>query len=157
MPVMSDLAPLLYRARWLQFSLSGEVRSRRKRVGFDGHDELSGSLLAAPGGRYRADLVDEDGDRELLMEDNSSFPWLDEMIARGIRLDGDRLRPANEATTVRMRDGEVLLVDGPFAETKEAIVGYDVIECADLDEAIAVAAQHPVAEFGMIEVRPFWR
>jgi hypothetical protein len=90
-------------------------------------------------------------------EDNSSFPWLDEMIARGIRLDGDRLRPANEATTVRMRDGEVLLVDGPFAETKEAIVGYDVIECADLDEAIAVAAQHPVAEFGMIEVRPFWR
>jgi hypothetical protein len=90
-------------------------------------------------------------------EDNSSFPWLDEMIARGIRLDGDRLRPPNEATTVRVRDAEVLLVDGPFAETKEAIVGYDVIECADLDEAITVAAKHPVAEFGMIEVRPFWR
>jgi hypothetical protein len=90
-------------------------------------------------------------------EDNSSFPWLDEMIARGIRLDGDRLRGPSGATTVRVRDGEVLLTDGPFAETKEAIVGYDVIQCADLDEALAVAAKHPVAQSGMIEVRPFWR
>jgi hypothetical protein len=88
---------------------------------------------------------------------DSSFPWLDEMIARGVRLDGDRLRPPSEATTVRVRGGAVLLGDGPFAETKEAIAGYDVIECADLDEAIKVAAKHPVAEFGAIEVRPFWQ
>jgi hypothetical protein len=85
-----------------------------------------------------------------------SFPWLDEMIARGIRLDGDRLRPPSEATTVRVRDGEVLLADGPFAETKEAIAGFDIIECANLDEAIEVASKHPVAAFGSIEVRPFW-
>ena len=52
---ISDLVPLLYRARWLRFSLSGEVRSRRKRGGDGGHDELSGSVLAAPGGLYRAD------------------------------------------------------------------------------------------------------
>jgi outer membrane lipoprotein-sorting protein len=61
---ISDLVPLLYRARWLRFTLSGEVRSRRKRDGDGGHDELSGSLLAAPGGLYRADLVDEEGERE---------------------------------------------------------------------------------------------
>jgi hypothetical protein len=62
---ISDLVPRLYRARWLQFRLSGEVRSRRDRGGDGGHDELSRSLLAAPGGLYRADLVDEDGEREL--------------------------------------------------------------------------------------------
>ena len=86
-----------------------------------------------------------------------SFPWLDEMIARGVRLDGDRVRPPSEATTVRMRGGEVFVSDGPFAETKEAIAGYDVIECANLDEAIEIAGKHPVAAFGTIEVRPFWK
>ena len=89
--------------------------------------------------------------------DGDSFPWLDEMTARGIRLDGDRLSPPAEGRTVRVRNGEVLLADGPFAETKEVIVGYDVIECADLDEAVAVAAAHPVAASGAIEVRPFWK
>jgi hypothetical protein len=89
--------------------------------------------------------------------DNSADPWVDEMDGRGIRLDGDRLRPPSDATTVRVRDGKVLLVDGPFAETKEVIAGYDIIECADLDEAIDVAAKHPVARFGMIEIRPFWQ
>jgi hypothetical protein len=89
--------------------------------------------------------------------DDGSFPWLDEMTARGIRLDGDRLSPPAEGRTVRVRNGEVLLADGPFAETKEVIVGYDVIECADLDEAVAVAAAHPVAQSGAIEVRPFWK
>jgi outer membrane lipoprotein-sorting protein len=61
----SDLAPLLYRARWIRFSISGEVRSRREQAGFDEHDEVSGTLAAEPGGRYRADLADEDGDRVL--------------------------------------------------------------------------------------------
>jgi hypothetical protein len=73
-----------------------------------------------------------------------------------VRLQGDRLRPISDATTVRVRDEEVLIVDGPFAETKEQIAGYDILECADLDEAIEVAAKHPVARFGAIEVRPFW-
>jgi len=85
-----------------------------------------------------------------------SFPWLDDVIARGIRLDGDRLRPPSEARTVLVRDGEVLVSDGPFAETKEVICGYDVLECATLEEAVQVAAAHPVAAFGKIEVRPFW-
>jgi hypothetical protein len=55
-----------------------------------------------------------------------------------------------------VRDGEVLTSDGPYAETKEWMAGFDVIECADLDEAIEVAAKHPVARHGMVEVRPFW-
>jgi hypothetical protein len=93
----------------------------------------------------------EDGDGD------DSFPWLDEMISRGIRLDGDRVRPPSEATSVRVRGGDVLISDGPFAESKEAIAGYDVIECASLEEAVEVASKHPVAEFGTIEVRPFWK
>ncbi|HET6212595.1 MAG TPA: YciI family protein, partial [Micromonosporaceae bacterium] len=84
------------------------------------------------------------------------MPWVDELDAAGIRLDGDQLRPPRDATTVRVRGGEVLLGDGPFAETKEVIIGYDIIQCADLDEAIAIAAKHPVAESGLIEVRPFF-
>ena len=80
--------------------------------------------------------------------------WLDEMLARGVSLRGDRLRDVSDATTVQVRNREVLLSDGPFAETKEQIAGYDVIECADLDEAIEIAAKHPTAWQGMIEVRP---
>jgi hypothetical protein len=80
--------------------------------------------------------------------------WLD--AVRDMRLDGSPLLPPSEARTVRVRDGETLLGDGPFAETKEVIAGYDILECADLDEAIAMAARHPVAKSGSIEVRPFW-
>ena len=82
--------------------------------------------------------------------------WVQEMDGRGIRLEGEQLRPVSDATTVKMRGGELLISDGPFAETKEQIAGFDIIECADLDEAIEVAAKHPVAKFGSIEVRPFW-
>jgi hypothetical protein len=71
-----------------------------------------------------------------------------------VLLHGDRLRYVSDATTVQVRSREVLVSDGPFAETKEQIVGYDVIDCADLDEAIEVASKHPTAWFGTIEVRP---
>jgi hypothetical protein len=82
--------------------------------------------------------------------------WIEEMTRRGIRLAGQRLRPVSDATTVQVRGGEVMIADGPFAETKEQVAGYDIIDCADLDEAIEVASKHPVATFGKIEVRPFW-
>jgi hypothetical protein len=85
------------------------------------------------------------------------MPWAREMDARGgiTLLDGAQLQPSRTATTVRANGSEVLVADGPFAETKEQILGYDVIECADLDEAIHVASRHPVAqEGGLIEVRP---
>jgi hypothetical protein len=92
---------------------------------------------------------DDDGD-------DSADAWVEEMDGRGIRLQGERLRPPSDATTVRVRGGKVLLVDGPFAETKEVICGFDIIECADLDLAIEVASKHPMARSGMIEIRPFW-
>jgi hypothetical protein len=81
--------------------------------------------------------------------------WAATMAARGVRAYGHALAHAETATTVRVRDGETLLTDGPFVETKEFIGGFDVIDCAGIDEAIAVAAEHPIARFHMIEVRPF--
>ena len=83
--------------------------------------------------------------------------WTEEMTERGLLWLTGGLRPPAEAKTVRVRRRQLLLSDGPFAETKEQIAGFDVIECADLDEAIEVASKHPVARYdGTIEVRPFW-
>lgn len=79
-----------------------------------------------------------------------------EVDRRGAALGGARLRPVANATTVRVRDGETLVSDGPFAETKDFIGGIDIIECADLDDALAIAARHPYANRGCIEVRPVW-
>lgn len=101
-------------------------------------------------------LVCVDGPFEAEPGELDPNPWVEEMEGRGVRLTGDRLRPPSDATTVRVRDGETLVTDGPYAETKEIMGGFDIIECADLDEAIEVAAKHPMAKFGMIEVRPFW-
>ena len=67
---------------------------------------------------------------------------------------GDGLQPTTTATSVRVRDGERLVTDGPFTETKEALGGYYVVEVANLDEAIAVAAEIPGARTGTVEVRP---
>ena len=80
----------------------------------------------------------------------------EEMGARGVLREGARLRRTTDATTVRVRDGEVLAADGPFAETKEQIGGYFVVDCADLDEAIEIAAKIPHATSGSVEVRPIW-
>ncbi|MGK5673871.1 YciI family protein [Micromonospora sp. URMC 106] len=80
--------------------------------------------------------------------------WVAENDARGRRLTGDALAATTAATTVRVRNGELLVSDGPFAETKEVIVGFDLLECADLDEAIEVARAHPMAREGRLELRP---
>jgi hypothetical protein len=81
--------------------------------------------------------------------------WVAENDAAGRRLQGNVLGPTSAATTVRVRNGELLVSDGPFAETKEVIVGFDLLECADLDEAIEVARAHPMARHGRLELRPF--
>jgi hypothetical protein len=73
---------------------------------------------------------------------------------RGVYKGGEALEPVTTATTVRVRDGATVLTDGPFAETKEALGGFYLIEASDLDEAIALAAQCPGARYGSIEVRP---
>ena len=80
----------------------------------------------------------------------------EEMGRRGVLQGGERLRPTTDATTVRVRDGEVLTSDGPFAETKEQVGGYYVVDCKDLDEAIEIAGKVPGARVGTVEVRPIW-
>lgn len=80
----------------------------------------------------------------------------EEMEARGVLVSRERLRPTSSSTTVRVRDGDLVVADGPFAETREQIAGFYVVECADLDEAIELACLIPAAEFGLIEVRPLW-
>ena len=84
------------------------------------------------------------------------FAFQEEMASRGVLVGGDRLQPTTDATTVRVREGETLTTDGPFAETKEQIGGYYMVDCKDLDEAIEVAAKIPGARLGSIEVRPIW-
>jgi hypothetical protein len=79
-----------------------------------------------------------------------------ELEARGVFRERRRLRPASTATSVRMRNGELVLADGPFAETKEQIAGYYLIECAELAEAIELAALIPAATYSTVEVRPVW-
>ena len=93
---------------------------------------------------------------EIEAAEGESFPWLDDVEKRGVRLDGDQLAPPRRAVTVRVRDGKKMVTAGPFVETGEAIGGYDILDCASMDEAIEIAAAHPVADGGTIEVRPFW-
>ena len=81
--------------------------------------------------------------------------WDEEMERRGVLLLGRPLNLPDTAATVRVRDGETLVTDGPFTEAKEWIAGFDLVECADLDEAIEVAAKSPVSWFKVIEIRPF--
>ena len=95
---------------------------------------------------------DEEAERE------AQLPvWLElnESLAKaGLLVAGDRLHPTEMATTVRVRDGETEVTDGPFAVTKEVLGGYYLLDCSNLDEALKVAARVPLANFGSVEVRP---
>ena len=97
--------------------------------------------------------VDPDGEKYVREEDNIN-EWVDEMNRRKVRTLGYRLKGLKDARTVRRRKGKVLVTDGPFAETREWIGGFDLLECADVDEAIEIASKHPMARFGRIEIRP---
>ena len=96
--------------------------------------------------------ADETGEGTLDIE-----TWVKTNDAAGRRVMGERLRPVEDATTVRRRGGKVLVTDGPFAESREWIVGFDILDCRDLDEAIEIASRHPNAATGRIELRPFWQ
>ena len=102
-------------------------------------------------------VVDPDAAAEAEAEPSDAHPTIEEWLTEveGKRITGDALRPVDDATTVRVSRGEVLVTDGPFTESKEWIVGFDILECADLDEAIAIAARHPQAHGGKLELRPF--
>ena len=112
--------------------------------------------------RYLLLIAGEENPREAFSAEedaatlNEYGEWMKTMAERGVLQGGERLRPTTDATTVRVRNGEVLSTDGPFAETKEQLGGYFLVDCKDLDEAIDVAAKLPGARYGGIEVRPIW-
>ena len=82
------------------------------------------------------------------------FAYTEEMRAAGVSQQGDALQPTSTATTVRDEGGKPIVTDGPFAETKEQLGGYYLVECDDLDAAIEIAARIPGAVMGSIEIRP---
>ena len=82
--------------------------------------------------------------------------WVEDMTERGFRLSGAPLGPVSGSRIVRVRNGDLLVSDGPFAETKEQIGGYDVVQCADLAAAVELSAGHPLARTATVEVRPLW-
>ncbi len=82
--------------------------------------------------------------------------WVEETTRSGARIMGNRLQDVSHSRCVRIRERKPSTTDGPFAETKEQIAGFDIIDCAGMDEAVQIAARHPVARFGTIEIRPFW-
>ena len=87
-----------------------------------------------------------------VMEEYNAYSQM--LRDRGAMVGGEALQPTSTATTVRVRDGRTLTTDGPFAETKEALGGYYLIEAKDLDEALELGAACPGAKWGAIEVRP---
>jgi hypothetical protein len=82
------------------------------------------------------------------------FAVTEEMGQAGVLLGGDALQPVSTATTLRERGGDVVLTDGPFAETKELLVGYYLVDVPDFDEAAKWAAKMPLAPYGSVEIRP---
>ncbi len=100
--------------------------------------------------------VDEDHTEADAAAAPSLADWDTTIEAHGEWVIGDRLRPTEEARTVRVRGGELLVTDGPYTESKEWIAGFDVLEAPDIDAAVAIAAGHPMAYQGRIEVRAFW-
>ena len=97
---------------------------------------------------------------QLDREQRASIPaaveaWCSEMDGRGVRLEGHVLGPVADTRTVRIRDGEVLESGGPVLEAGMQIAGFNILECANLDEALEVASKNPGASFGVLELRPF--
>jgi hypothetical protein len=105
-------------------------------------------------------LICDDESKSPTSEEMDADPmhqaWLADLERRGAEVAGYRLRPVVNATSVRVRDGETLVSDGPFAETKDFVGGVVIIDCPDLDDAIAIAAGHPYATWGGVEIRPLW-
>ena len=100
---------------------------------------------------YSSENRSADGDEDVIRRYGE---FTQEVRDRGKLVTADRLQATSAATTVRIRNGETLVTDGPFAETKEQLGGYYVLDCENIDEALEYAAKIPAAEIGSIEVRP---
>jgi hypothetical protein len=102
---------------------------------------------------YSSENRSADGDEDVIRRYGE---FTQEVRDGGKLVTADRLQSTSAATTVRIRNGETLVTDGPFAETKEQLGGYYVLDCENIDEALEYAAKIPAAEVGSIEVRPVW-
>lgn len=104
---------------------------------------------------YQDEVAHAQWNEQQLGEEYAAYNALgDELKKWGVEAQGEALMPTNTATTVRVRGGKILTTDGPFAETKEQLGGYYLLNCKDLDEAIELAAKIPAATDGSIEIRP---
>ena len=101
---------------------------------------------------YENEANRQNADRSKMMEEYGKFTR--GIIESGNFKAGDALQPTSTATTVRIRDGKTLVTDGPFAETKEQLGGYYLVDAKDVDEALKIAERIPSARYGSIEVRP---
>jgi hypothetical protein len=108
--------------------------------------------------QYMLLVYEEEVDEAGQVERDQAVPWFLELHRSlreaGVLVNVKALRSPASATTVRVREGDAEIVDGPFAVTKEVLAGFYLVECADLDEALALAARTPPARWGTIEVRP---
>jgi len=109
------------------------------------------ALIYGDASRWDAFSADE---RDAVYAQYRAFS--DEAVKAGVMVGGAELAATRDATTVRVRDGESLVTDGPYAEVKEALGGYYILECKSMDEAVEYAARIPGAEHGAIEVRPIY-
>ena len=105
---------------------------------------------------YTPEPTEEPSQEQIAAEMEQYNAFTDHLRARGVMKGGEALDSVATATTVRVVDGRTITTDGPFAETKETLGGFYLVEAADLDEAIAYAAMIPGAKHGCIEVRPVW-
>ena len=103
---------------------------------------------------YSAEGDEANLDQGTIMSEYGAFTQ--GIVQNGNFKSADRLKPVATATTVRVREGKTLTTDGPFAETREQLGGYYLVEAKDLDEATAIAAKIPTARYGSVEVRPVW-
>ncbi|MCL4265989.1 MAG: YciI family protein [Anaerolineae bacterium] len=93
---------------------------------------------------------------ELQAISNEYWAFTREIQEKGLDLGNNGLQPTSTATTVRVREGKIMTTDGPFAETKEQLAGYYLLNCENLDQAIKYAAKIPSARSGSVEIRPIW-
>ena len=100
-------------------------------------------------------FVITDSDRDAESDESDVNLWVDELDSTGKRIIGEVLQAPTESRVVRVRGGKRYVTDGPFAETKEWICGFDILEVENLDEAIEIASRHPMARNGQLELRPF--
>jgi hypothetical protein len=87
----------------------------------------------------------------------SIYKWINKMSESGIRVYGNPLQPPENAVTIRVREGNAQIKNGPFSNAKEKMCAYELIECGSFEEAVDVAAHHPMAKVATIEVRPVWQ